>query len=47
MAKRKKDGLSASGKIKLRKILSRGQYKIVDGSSQMIEGSSTETRSED
>lgn len=47
MAKRKKAGLSASGKIKLRKILSLGQYKIVDGSSQMIEGSSTETRSED
>ena len=47
MAKRKKAGLSASGKIKLRKILSRGQYKIVENSSQMIEGSSTETRSED
>ena len=47
MAKIKKAGLSASGKIKLRKILSRGQYRIVDNSSQMIEGSSTETRSED
>ena len=47
MAKRKKAGLSAKGKLMLKKYLARSQYNVVDGHSNIVESSTTENRIED
>ena len=47
MAKRKKAGLSAKGKLLLKKYLARSQYNVVDGHSNIVEQSTTENRIED
>ena len=47
MAKRKKAGLSAKGKLMLKKYLAKSQYNVVDGHSNIVESSTTENRIED